>query len=151
MQRKKLSIHIETENIYYDNIDTGASIYSFFITQQDHTKKLMSEEFQFLDSYEGYELSVTNWKWKRWCAWDAFHNNIKFLFYQFNQYLVQLGKSLKLIRHTVIAQQLCPNCHTIKQVAVFYLMFAGKKSSNNRRWADIFSWQCTPEKCSINW
>ena len=104
MQRKKLSTHIETENIYYDNIDTGASIYSFFITQQDHTKKLMSEEFQFLDSYEGYELSVTNWKWKRWCAWDAFHNNTKFLFYQFNQYLVQLGKSLKLIRHTVIAQ-----------------------------------------------
>ena len=105
MQRKKLSIHIETEEkIYYDSIDTGASIYSFFITQQDHTKKLMSEEFQFFESYEGYELSVTNWKWKRWCAWDAFHNNTKIFFYQFNQYLVQLGKSLKLIRHTVIAQ-----------------------------------------------
>ena len=38
MQRKKLSIHIETENIYYDNIDTGQSIYSLFIPQQDHTK-----------------------------------------------------------------------------------------------------------------
>ena len=27
--------------------------------------------------------------------------NAKFLFYQFNQYLAQIGKPLKLIRHTV--------------------------------------------------
>ena len=39
MQRNKLSIHIETGNIYYDNADTGESIYSFFIAKQDHTKK----------------------------------------------------------------------------------------------------------------
>ena len=31
------------------------------------------------------------------------HKNTKFLFYQFNQYLAQIGKALKLIRHTVIA------------------------------------------------
>ena len=32
------------------------------------------------------------------------HRNTKFLFffYQFNQYLAQIGKPLKLIRHTVI-------------------------------------------------
>ena len=48
MQRNKLSIHIETGNIYYDNIDTGESIYHFLIHQQDHTQKLMSEEFHFL-------------------------------------------------------------------------------------------------------
>ena len=29
------------------------------------------------------------------------HKNAKFLFYQFNQYLAQIGKPLKLIRHTV--------------------------------------------------
>ena len=53
IQRNKLSIHIESGNIYYDKIDTGESIYSFFIAQQDHTKKLISEEFKF-DSYEDY-------------------------------------------------------------------------------------------------
>ena len=38
MQRNKLSTHIETGNIYYDNIDTGESICSFFIAQKDHIK-----------------------------------------------------------------------------------------------------------------
>ena len=54
MQRKKLSIYIETGNIYYDNIDTGESIYSFFVTQQHDTKKLMPGEFRFFDNYEDY-------------------------------------------------------------------------------------------------
>ena len=31
------------------------------------------------------------------------HKNIKFPFCQINQYFVQIGKPLKLIRHTVIA------------------------------------------------
>ena len=56
MQRNKLNIHIETENIYYDNVDTAESIYSFFIAQQGRTKKLMSEEFQFFDSYKEYSM-----------------------------------------------------------------------------------------------
>ena len=38
MQRNKLSTHIETGNIYYDKIDTGESISSFFIAQKDHIK-----------------------------------------------------------------------------------------------------------------
>ena len=47
----------KTGKIYYDNVDTGESICSFFITQQDHTKKLVSEEFQFFDSYEEYIMN----------------------------------------------------------------------------------------------
>ena len=57
IQRNKLSIHIETGNIYHDNVDTGESIYSFFIAQQDHTKKRMSEQFQFFESYEEYIMN----------------------------------------------------------------------------------------------
>ena len=57
MQRNQLSKHIETGNIYYDNVDTGESIYSFFIAQQDHKKELMPEEFQFFDSYEEYIMN----------------------------------------------------------------------------------------------
>ena len=105
MQRNKLSIHIETGNIYYDNIDTGESIYSFFIAQQDHTKKLMFEEFQFFDSYEDYILNyLTQIESEKDDVLDILsHKNTKFLFYQFNQYLAQIGKPLKLIQHTVIA------------------------------------------------
>ena len=54
MQRNKSSIDIETGNSYYDNVDTGESIYFIFTGQQEYTKKLMSKEFQFFDSYEDY-------------------------------------------------------------------------------------------------
>ena len=43
MQRNKITIHVETGNIYYDNINTAEIIYTFFAAQQDQTKKLMSE------------------------------------------------------------------------------------------------------------
>ena len=39
MQRNKSSIDIETGNSYYDNVDTGESIYSIFTAQQEYTKK----------------------------------------------------------------------------------------------------------------
>ena len=57
MQRNKLSIHIETGNIYYDNFDTGESIYFFFTAQQNYTKKILSEEFRFFDRYEDYIMN----------------------------------------------------------------------------------------------
>ena len=87
IQRNKLSIHIESGNIYCDKIDTGESIYSFFIAQQDHTKKLMSEEFQFFDSYEDYIMNyLTQIETESDDVLDMLsHKNTKFLFYQFNQ------------------------------------------------------------------
>ena len=36
-----LSIHIETENIFYDNYNTNESIYSFLLNQQDETKQII--------------------------------------------------------------------------------------------------------------
>ena len=93
MQRNKLSIDIETGIVYYDNIDPGESIYSFFIEQQDHTKKIISEEFQFFGSYEDYTMNYLT-------QIDMLsHKNTKFIFYQSNQYLALIGKPQKLIRH----------------------------------------------------
>ena len=105
MQRNKLSIHIETGNIYYDNIDTGESIYSFFVAQQHDTKRLMPKEFRFFDNYEDYfKNDLTQIESESDDPLDMLtHKNTKFLFYQFNQYLAQIGKPLKLIRDTVIA------------------------------------------------
>ena len=42
--KNKRSVRIETRNIYHDNVDTGESIYSFFISLQHYPKRLMSEE-----------------------------------------------------------------------------------------------------------
>ena len=57
IQINRLNIHLETENIYYDNTDIGKSIYSFFTAQQDYTKKLMCKELQFFDSYKDYIMN----------------------------------------------------------------------------------------------
>ena len=96
MQRNKLSIHIQTGSIYYDNIETEESICSSFITQQDHTKKILSKEFQLFDSYEDYIMNyLTKIESESDYVLDMLsHKNTKFLFYQFNQYLAQIGKPL---------------------------------------------------------
>ena len=65
----------------------------------------MSEEFQFFDSYEEYIMNyLTQTENESDDALDMLTNKtIKFLFYQFNQYLAQIRQPLKLIRHSVIA------------------------------------------------
>ena len=123
MQRNKLNIHIETGNNYYGNIDTGESIYSFFITQQDYTKKLIPKEFHFFDNYEDYIMNnLTQIESESDDALDMLtRKNTKFIFYQFNQYLAQIGQPLKLIRHTIIADD--NYTRTViqeKKMALFY-------------------------------
>ena len=83
MQRNKITIHVETGSIYYDNTDIGESIYTFLAAQQDQTKKLMSEEFQFFNSYEEYIMNyMTAIENETDDELDMPTN--KFLFYHFN-------------------------------------------------------------------
>ena len=65
----------------------------------------MPEEFQFFDSYEDYIMNyLTQTESESDNVLDMLaYKNTKFLFYQFNQYLVQIGQPLNLIRDTVIA------------------------------------------------
>ena len=69
----------------------------------------MSEEFQFFDSYEEYIMNyITQIENESDDAFDMLTNkNKKFLFYQFNQYLAQIGQPLKFVRHSVIADDNC--------------------------------------------
>ena len=66
----------------------------------------MSEEFQFFDSYEDYIMNyLTQIESESDDVLDMLsHKNTKFLFYQFNQYSGQIRQPLKLIRHSVIAE-----------------------------------------------
>ena len=81
----------------------------------------MSEEFQFCDSYEDYIMNyLTQIESESNDVLDMLsHKNTKHFFYQFNQYLAQIGKPLKLKRHTVIADDNYA-LSTRKQMAVFY-------------------------------
>ena len=64
-------------------------------------KKLVSEEFQFFNGYEDYIMNyLTQIETESDDVLDMLtHKNTKYLFYQFNQYLVQVRQPLKLIRN----------------------------------------------------
>ena len=101
----------------------------------------MPEEFQLFDSYEDNIMNyLTQIENESDDALDMLTNkNTKFLFYQFNQYLAQIGQPLKLTRHTVIADDnyALTTIHE-KKMAVLYRTFARTKLSNNRRGANNF-------------
>ena len=149
MQRNKLSIHIETGNIYYDNIDTGESIYSFFVAQQHDTKRLMPKEFRFFDNYEDYvKNDLTQIESESDDPLDMLtHKNTKFLFYQFNQYLAQIEQPLKFIKHTLIADNNYAVTVIQEKNGSILLNVCWRIPSNNKRWENIFSRQYTSRKC----
>ena len=64
-------------------------------------KKLVSEEFQFFNGYEDYIMNyLTQIEIESDDVLDMLtHKNTKYLFYQFNQHLVQVRQPLKLIRN----------------------------------------------------
>ena len=47
MHENKLTIQIETGNLYYDNLNTNESIYNLILGQQDTSKKLLDANFSF--------------------------------------------------------------------------------------------------------
>ena len=54
LAKTKLKIHLDTGNIYYNNLNVRESIYSFMHAQQDETKKLMDFELDISDDFEFY-------------------------------------------------------------------------------------------------
>ena len=54
LAKNKVKIHLDTGNIYYDNLNMRESIYSFMHAQQDETKTLMDFELDISDDFEFY-------------------------------------------------------------------------------------------------
>ena len=46
--------HIESGNIFFNNLDTIKSIYSFFQQKENQSKVKMNYHFPFTDSYKDY-------------------------------------------------------------------------------------------------
>ena len=107
MKANKLKIHVESGNIYYDNIDTNKSLYSFFENQEDETKKWIDFEFVLSDNYEDYFMKyLANIKDGNDEKYDMLTNrNSKFLFYHFNDFLRQINEPTKLVRHSVVLNE----------------------------------------------
>ena len=52
MKDNKLKIHIETENIYYNNKDTNESILDFLFNQQNPINGIIDFDFIYCESYK---------------------------------------------------------------------------------------------------
>ena len=50
----KLKIHIESGNIFFNNLDTDKSICGFFQQQENQSKAKINYSFTFTDCYEDY-------------------------------------------------------------------------------------------------
>ena len=106
LEDNKLKIHIETDNIYYDNNDTNESIHNFILAQADPISGEIDHSFTFDRDYTTYFQWLTdafNESTKN--KLDIFTNkNSKFLFYHFNDYLQQSGRETIKIKHSVVTQ-----------------------------------------------
>ena len=54
MRENELSIHIETCNIYYKDLNINESIYDFYLAQEDISKKLLYTKFNFDGDFQSY-------------------------------------------------------------------------------------------------
>ena len=95
-------IHLDTGNVYDDNLNTKESIYSFMYAQQDETKKFMDFELDISDDFEFYlnEIiaGITDDKFDM-----DMHSTSKFQFYHFNNLRCDLGEKAYKIRDTIVS------------------------------------------------
>ena len=81
MRENKLSIHIETGNIYFDNFNTNKNIYDFTkVTNGDFSyggefSRCINELLSGIDSEADDRFDLLT------------NKNVKYLFYHFNNYL----------------------------------------------------------------
>ena len=95
-----MKIHLDTGNIYYNNLNMRGSIYSFLHAQQNETKKFIDFNLDINDNFEFYfnEMiaGVTD---------DRFdtdtHSTCKFS--HFNNIRHHLGEEAYKVRHTIVS------------------------------------------------
>ena len=58
LSKIKMKIHLESGNIYYNNLNMRESIYNFMTAQQDETKKSIDFELDINDDFKFYLKEV---------------------------------------------------------------------------------------------
>ena len=102
MKKNKIKIHIESGDIYYDNTNTNESIYDFIRAQENENYIMIDFDFSFDGSLRDYFNSYLQNIDEVIDSGNDFytHRNSKYLFYRFNDLLLNLGRELHKIRHT---------------------------------------------------
>ena len=104
MTQNKLSIHVESGDIFCDNHNTRENLYSFLLSQQNEEAAFVPKKFSYRNSFEAYistflqDLSIDDQE-----KFDllAFKNS-KYLFYCFNDFVKVYGNPRYKLLHTRI-------------------------------------------------
>ena len=102
MTQNKLSIHVESGDIFYDNHNTEENFYSFLLSQQNDEAAYVPKKFSYNDTFEKYITSfLKNFFIEDQGKFDllAFKNS-KYLFYRFNDFVKIYGNPRCKLLHT---------------------------------------------------
>ena len=93
MTEIKLSIHVESDDIFYDNNNTDENFYSFLLSQRNEEAAYVLKIFSYKNSFETYigsflqSFSIDNQEMSDLLAFK----NSKYLFYRFNDFIKAYG------------------------------------------------------------
>ena len=102
MTQNKLSIHVESGDMLYDNHKTEEKFYSFLLSQQNDETAYVPKKFSFNNTFEKYITSfLQNFSIDDQEKFDllAFKNS-KYLFYRFNDFVKSYGNPRYKLLHT---------------------------------------------------
>ena len=93
MTQGRLSIHVESGGVFYNNHNTGENFYSFLLSKQNENVASVPEKFSYRNNFENYisaflqDFSIDD---QQKLDLLAFKNS-KYLFYRFNDYVKTYG------------------------------------------------------------
>ena len=102
MTQNKLSIHVDSGDIFYDNHNTEENFYSFLLSQQNDEAAFVPKKFSYSNTFEKYITSfLQNFSIDDQEKFDllAFKNS-KYLFYRFNDFVKMYGNPRYKLLHT---------------------------------------------------
>ena len=86
MTNNNLSIHIETGDIFYNDLNTKENFYNFLLAQQNKLKQLIPKRISYHYSFEKYTRRfLLSFSLEEIYRFDMLSNkNVKYLLYKFN-------------------------------------------------------------------
>ena len=100
--QNKLSIHVESGDIFYDNRNTEENFYSLLLSQQNDEANYVPKKFSYSDTFEKYitsflqMFSIDDQEKFNLLAFK----NAKYLFYRFNDFVKMYGNPRYKLFHT---------------------------------------------------
>ena len=100
MTNNKLSIHVESGDVFYQNFNTGENFYNFVMAQQNDQTANVPKRISYHHSFEqnffpSFSLDDVD-------KFDLYSKkNAKYLFYRFNNFIKKSGEKKQIIKHTL--------------------------------------------------